>query len=326
MTQEEANNLLPQQISSVKPNPLKLKILGIAEPKFGKTSWMLSMPNSVLLATEEGHLFLPGYKIIIDAWRTREQEIWVDDDGIHHMTFTTAVQVITASNQFDFVITDTADMAGKMCLDYKLKELGITHASDWEYGKGHDLALNTPFRQEMGKLIHSGRGVGWTSHTELKDSRFSSGTKTRKECTLPGGLSKFLVPQADIILHGKFGPINPKTGKRYRIWQTEGSDDVLAGSRVQGAYRIPPRFIINSEDPYGQWSGFFQDSNKADEATEEYNRIMHDAKSAAAKPTVKGKPEASTGNEEAGDQPAVAETEEATPKMAAKPAVKKKAA
>lgn len=289
MNVDEANALLPTQISSARPNPLKLKILAIAEPKFGKTSWAMSIPNSLLLATEEGHMFIPGYKIVIECWKAKNFEIWEDDDGIKHMTMVQAIDAICASDQFDFVWMDTADMGAKMCVDYHLKQLGIQHPQDWDFGKGHELALNQPFRQEVGRLIKSGRGVGFISHTETRDSRFASGTKSRKECTLPSGIGKFLIPQADVILHGRFGPVNKETGKRYRIWQTEGSDDMLAGSRVQGEYKVPPRFVIDQEDPWGQWKGFFEDPSNADIASQQYAALMNS----------KGQPTGTTETDEA---------------------------
>lgn len=273
LTIDEANALLPQKKHGEKADPKKLSYLFIAEPKFGKTTWMSAIENSLLLAFEKGHAFIEAYKVNITAWAAPGSEI-TDIDGLIHATFMDVVEVIVQSDQFDFVIFDTADMAVKMCLDYHLKKLGISHPSDWEFGKGYDAAMNTPFRQAINRITASGRGVGFITHTETKDSRFSSGTKSRKECTLPGGISKLLIPMADVILHGRFGLRNKKTGKRDRIIVTEGSDDMLAGGRVQRTARLPGRFIVDPEDSWKQWCSFFDNPQASFDAEAEYEKAM----------------------------------------------------
>lgn len=277
LTTEEANKLLPQAKVGTVPNPKSLVYTLIAEPKFGKTTWMSQIPNSLLLAFERGHSFIEAHKIEITAWAAPNSEI-ADIGGLLHMTFEDAVTVICASDQFDFVIFDTADMAAKMCLDYHLKKFGLTHAQDWEYGKGHDVCLNTPFRQLVNKIASSGRGVGFITHSETKDSRFSTGTKARKECTLPGGVMKYVIPQSDIVLHGKFGA-RGKDGRRSRIIVTEGSDDMLAGSRVQGKFRLPTRFIVDPNNPWAQWESFFTDPEASFKAEADYEKAKRTAPS-----------------------------------------------
>lgn len=266
MELEEANSLLPTEKVGVTVNPAHLVYTIIAEPKWGKTTWATRFPDSVLLAFEQGHSFIEAHKIIMDAWHTKSPEVYQDGDGIHHMTFLHAIDIICASDRFETVVIDTADMMAKMCLDFNLRLLGIKHPSDLDFGKGYETALNTPFRQAVGKIIKSGRGVVFITHTETKDARFSSGTKTRKECTLPGGVVKFVIPQSDVVLHGKFGIMNNTTKKRDRILVTEGSDDMLAGARVQGKFRLPTRFVVDPNDPWAQWARFFEDPNAADEA------------------------------------------------------------
>lgn len=268
LTTEQANALLPQKKHGEKADPKKLIYLFIAEAKFGKTTWMSAIENSLLLAFEKGHAFIEAYKMNITAWSAKDSEV-TEIDGLTHATFTDALDVICSSDQFDFIIFDTADAAVKMCLDYNMKKLGITHPSDWEFGKGYEASQNTPFRQAINRLTSTGRGVGFITHTETKDSRFSSGAKSRKECTLPGGISKLLVPMADCILHGRFGLRNKATGRRDRIIVTEGSDDMLAGGRVQRTAKLPVHFIVDENDPWAQWVSFFNDP-KASEAAEDY--------------------------------------------------------
>lgn len=282
METEAANALLPDEPSSVIVNPKALVYTTIAEPKWGKSTWMSSIPNSLLLAFEQGHSFIKTHKIIIDAWdyvgKANQQDPYKDGNGDIHMTMMQAVDVITSSDKFDFVSMDTADMAVKMCLDYNLKRLGLAHQTDWDFGKGHDMAMNTPFRQAVGKLIKSGRGIGFITHTEIKTSQFANQQqRAKRDCTLPGGIIKFIVPQSDVILNGQFGPKLPN-GRRSRIFVTEGADDVLAGMRGNVETFLPPKFIVNHEDPWGQWVSFFENPEATSQAMQEYEALRGAAK------------------------------------------------
>lgn len=288
LTLEQANALLPTTKVSTNTNPLSLVYTLIAEPKWGKTTWFSQFPNALLVAFEQGHSFIEGYKVVIDAWAEKNSAVITDGNGLTHMTFLDFVEILTASDQYDFIIIDTADMAAKMCVDYNMRQIGIKHPSDMDFGKGYEMGLNAPFRQAMGRIIKSGRGIGFITHTETKDARFSSGKKARKECTLPGGVVKFVIPQSDVVLHGKFGIMNNKTKKRDRILVTEGSDDMLAGTRVQGKISLPSRFIVDKNNPWEQWNSFFNDSEASTKAEQQYTastRAPQDASYEETAPT-----------------------------------------
>ncbi len=272
METTEANALLPDEPTSAVVNPKALVYTMIAEPKWGKSTWFSSIPNALLLAFEQGHAFIKAHKVVIDVWDYIKQKAdpYKDGEGVVHMSMMQFVDVILASDRFDFVIVDTADMAVKMCLDYNLKRLGLTHPTDWEYGKGHDMAMNTPFRQTFGRIIKSGRGIGFITHTEIKTSQFANQQqRAKRDCTLPGGIIKFVIPQSDVILNGQFGPKLPN-GRRARILVTEGADDVLAGMRGNVETYLPPKFIVNHEDPWGQWESFFTSVEAVEKAMTDY--------------------------------------------------------
>ncbi len=274
LSTEDANNLLPTEALSSKADPLSLCYTLIATPKWGKTTWLTAFPDSVLLAFEQGHAFIKARKIIIDVWDERKFEPYTDDVGYHHLSMQMAVDALCASDQFKFVIFDTADMAGKMCLDYHLNKNGLTHPGDLEYGKGYDVCLATPFRQMCLRILKTGRGIGFITHTEIKDVKFSSGAKSKRDCTMVKQLTKFIIPQSDLILNGTFGKRNKQTKKRDRIIITEGSDDTLAGNRAQGDTVLPNRFIVDLQDPWAQWSEFFTDPKAAARAEFECNKVM----------------------------------------------------
>lgn len=273
MDTETANSLLPDSPTEVIPNPKALSYLMIAEPKWGKSTWFSNIPNSLLLAFEQGHAFINTHKVVIDAWdylRKEKPEPWKDGDGVVHMSMKQFGEVIVASDRFDFIYADTADMAVKMCLDFHLKKLGLAHQSDWEWGKGHDMAMNTPFRQAFGEIIKSGRGLGFITHSDIQTSQFANKeNRSKRDCTLPSGIKKFLVPQADVILNGQFGPKLPN-GRRSRILVTEGADDVLAGMRGNVNVYLPPKFIVDHENPWKQWEEFFTSTEAVEKAMADY--------------------------------------------------------
>lgn len=267
ISKAQAERLLPSQKSSLKVDPARLKYLLISEPKWGKTTWLMSIPGAVLFAFEEGHQFHSGFKIIIEAWDAKSIDFkpYVDDNGCSHMTLVQAVEAVCASDKFKFVGFDTADMAVKMCLDWHTKRKGVEHISDMEWGKGYDILLADPFRQQVLKLIKSGRGVGFTTHSKNEIARFSDGEKARKEMTLPRSVKQFIVGQADVIGHGEFGRKIGKT--RDRVLVLEGTTDTLAGTRA--GIHVPSRYVVDEKQIWKQWKSFFSDPAAAKRAEQE---------------------------------------------------------
>lgn len=275
MKTSEANALLPQKPTSSTMDPTRLVYLLIAIPKWGKTSFFMSNPNSLLLAFEEGHKFQRGHKVIIDKWRHRgEYPVKKDSEGCPHMTLEQAVEVLERSDRFDMVIIDTVDMAVKMCLDYHTEKAGKEHASDMgDYGKGWDIAQNAPFRRLMLRILKTKRGIAFITHTKTEIAKFTSGEKAKKASTLPTGIMRFVESQADVIFHGEYGKRRKPNRQRDRILVCEGDMDTLAGNRT-GAL-LPARYIVSPTNQWGQFSKFFTSSKASDLAESEYRKLSH---------------------------------------------------
>lgn len=300
LTTAEANDLLPQKATSQAINPNKLNYLVIGPPKWGKTTLLCSIPDALLLAFEQGHAFQVAHKMIVDSWDKKVTEenpaIWVEEDNpdVFHGTMTKIVEVLEASDRFPFIIIDTADMCAKMCLDYHLKKHGWMHAQDGgDYGKGHDIAQNTPFRHMIGRIMRTGRGIGFITHTQVNTTNLTS----KKETSLPGGVFKFIHTQADVILHGSFG--GPKKGQRWRdrILKTEGDESTLAGNRIKGL-TIPVSYIVDPEDPWGQWCSFFKDENAVATAEENFRIAKNQQTDEAEAPELEAELEPSPDREQ----------------------------
>lgn len=272
MDVETANALLPQHPTKASVNPTSYIYLFIGPPKFGKTTWACDVPDSVLLATEQGHAFHETHKIVIDAWdkHRNDRGLGIDDDGNHHLSMIEAAEAICASDRFKFVVIDTADMACKMCLDWHYKKRGVEHASDaGDYGKGWDLCLTQPFRQVIGQLMKSGRGICFITHSNIVTKKVGRVEQSREETTLPSQVQKFLHTQADIIIHGKFGRLRKGMNDRDRIIVLDGTNELLAGSRIHKMH-LPGKFIIDPEHPWNQWKSFFEDEKNVIVAEKEY--------------------------------------------------------
>lgn len=259
---ETAESFLPKLSTPRDISPASLVILMIGPPKWGKTKFMMSNPNALLLATETGHRFQAGHKIEITAWdHTGKRPAPVhDSDGIVRMSFLQAVEILESTDKFDFVIIDTTDMLAKMCSDFHCAKIAVEHPSDaGDFGKGFDLCLNSPFRRACLRIMKTGRGIGFITHSDPKTYKFKSGEKTKKESTLSGGVWKFVYTQADCILHGKFGKtVSRKDGTTYRqrILEAEGSEDAIAGVRAEGV-SLPNSWVVDPNNPWSQFAGFF---------------------------------------------------------------------
>lgn len=256
-----------------------LKWLFVAPPGFGKTTFFSLFPNCLNLACEEGHKFVKGFKLIIDAWEGNE--VGEDSDGNLHMSFTEAVKRIESSTRFSFAMIDTVDAVNKMCIDHHVGKAKQQHISELgDYGKGYDLAQNLPMRREMSKILKSGRGLGLVTHQKIATQQFKKGPASKKETTLPNGIYEMLFPQMDIIIHGEFGGVRAGQKHRDRIIKSEGSEDILAKNR--GGV-LPPAWICPAdlEESAALTQSFFkgtaEDRASAIEAAhKEYQKFYED--------------------------------------------------
>ena len=251
---------LPTLQTTAAKDPNSLVSLFVAPPGFGKSEFYGSNPETLMLCCEEGHKFVNANKIIISCWDYKTEKerkpSWTDRDGNVHMTFLEAVEALEQSDRFKHITVDTVDSLVKMILDYHYVLKKVEHAEDiGGYGKGWDIAQNTPFRRAFNRLLKTGRGIGLTTHQKAKDKQFKKGTQTKKETTLPNGVFEYLFGQIDVILHGVFGKRQKGNAQRDRLIVTEGSEEILAKNR--GGI-LPPEYICNPTGQWTQFSNFFK--------------------------------------------------------------------
>ncbi len=259
-------------------DPLSLRYLMIAPPGWGKTELFMSFPDSILLACEEGHKLVEGYKLVIDCYdytkHSAHQEPWKDQDGNIHSSFKQAVKNLQETDRFKFVIIDTVDALVKMIVDYHVQERKvegrtIEHIEELGgYGRGYDIGQNSPFRRATNSILKTGRGIGYITHQYINERTFATGQRSKKETTLPSGISKLIVPQVDIAMHGEFGKRRKPNRFKDRIIVTEGSEETLAKNR--GGI-MPNRFILpyDFEERWKTIKSFFPKNLKNIEKAEQ---------------------------------------------------------
>lgn len=251
-------------------NPSSLRWLFITPPGFGKTELGMSFPDALLLACEEGHKFVRGRKIIIDCfdYKSKVLDPWQDEGKNWHMSFIQAVERIETSGRYKTVIVDTVDALVKMVTDFSELKHRVDHVEDiGDYGKGFDLGQNKPFRQAMNRILKSGRGIIYTTHQKANTVTIKGKPQTKKETTLPQGVANHIIPQVDIVLHGRFGKRRMPNKFRDRIIITEGSEEAIAKNR--GGI-LPPKFILPFDKRWETIQEFFKDPESVKKATANY--------------------------------------------------------
>jgi AAA domain-containing protein len=284
MTKEQAQDYFPTKVTTSKPHPNRLKYLIMAPPKWGKTTLFAGVPNSLLLAFEEGHMFASTFKVVINGWDVpiRDRGPMEDDEtGIKYATAMEIVEALEVYNPFSFISIDTLDVLCKMCSEYECKKAGLQHPSDGgDWGKGWDLYQTAPVRRYYNRLAKLGVGVAAITHVkeEWKKDKFGVERYTR-ETSLPGGVQKFVHNTSDMILNGIWGRRRKGMHDRDRIISFDATNEIMAGTRVQGIY-IPNKYVVDrptEESPAASWlqlAEFFENSPAAGKAAEaQYNKF-----------------------------------------------------
>lgn len=268
-----ANDGLPSGPTKQTVDPQSLRILMIAPPGFGKTTFFSAFPDCLLLAFEEGHKFVECPKIIIDKWEGDCEG--VDADGNMHLSALAAFDRIQKSDRFKFIIIDTVDAMAKMCADHYLDLYHAQGLGDLgDFGVGYNIGQNDPTRKAFNSILKSGRGLGYTTHQVIIEEKDKKGKvlSVKKTSSMPNGIMKFLFPQVDTILHGEFGEVQEGETRRDRIIRTEGSEEILAKNRG-GIF--PPAWIVpkDAQDAWQQFECFMTSPATVQEAYNNFTSV-----------------------------------------------------
>jgi len=205
---------LPKNKSKPKSNISDYSILLYGREKIGKTTLCSQFPNSLFLMCEPGGKSLSIYQIPIHSWK----------DMIE------AIKLLESDTRFDTIVVDTADIAFKYCEERVCEKLAISHPSEEEWGKGWG-AVKDEFTRVMSRIQKLGKGVIFTSHSEEKEIRKTSGQSSdRTQPTLSKQGRRVLEPMVDLWAYYTYTP----DGSRSLV--VEGSANISAGSRIKGRF------------------------------------------------------------------------------------------
>lgn len=198
----------------------KYSILLYGQEKIGKTTFAAQFSRPYFFLFEPGGKALSLNKSDIQDWG--------------HFRY--LLKQMERDTKFDNVIFDTADVAVFMCERYVCETNGVSDLTDMDFGKGWR-ALRSEFSAGITRLIKSGKGVLFTSHSTEKEYKTKDGKKiTRIFPTMSRQAREILEPIVDIWAYYRYYG----NGREILI---QGDEEVAAGHRTekhfQGISSIP---------------------------------------------------------------------------------------
>lgn len=193
------------------------KVLLYGPPKIGKTTLVAGLdPDATLfLATEQGQGGVEAYVLPIMDWQA----------------FLGALEALKAATdeRFTTFAVDTVDLLALMCRDHVMAQMGVSHPSDLDYGKGWD-AVSTEFRLRVAALSALG-GVWFISHAEEREVKpRGRPAHTLWQPKMQKAAREFLQGFVDFIFFADFD--HDEDGTERRVLRTAASDHYNAGSRT----------------------------------------------------------------------------------------------
>lgn len=200
-------------------------ILISGEKKIGKTSLANQFGNNLVMAHEVGYKGLRIRKEDVPDWDTARA----------------VVKALRKDKFFNTVTIDTADKSFKQCEEWSNRRLGISHASEEDWGKGW-AAIRTEYERFLDSLTHTGKGVILISHTAEREVKKRNGESyTVISSTMPRQGREIIEGLVDIWCY--FG----YDGNR-RVLTIMGDDHISAGHRFSERFRTPDGRPIRAID------------------------------------------------------------------------------
>jgi hypothetical protein len=247
-----------------------ITILMHGERKIGKTTFFAQFPDTAFLLFEPGAKFLSIQKTQVPDWAT----------------FLRAVKELENTDRFRTVVIDTVSLAYTRCFEHVCREAGVDHPSEGkDFGQVWD-AIEKTFTRTMDRILHTGRGVAFIAHSEVRDFQHTDGSVRSKIIPdLTKQARKYAAGLADIIAYyGYYG--------EERLLTIRGSSDVDAGCRLDehflNSHGEPVRSIPMGHSPQDAYANYIAsfgnllDDAHPDDTTTSFSEVP--AKREARKP------------------------------------------
>ena len=213
---QELSLSLPDSKSKPSPSLQAYSMLIYGRKKIGKSSLVAEFPNTMFLMCEPGGKALEIFQKPVRNWR--EFEGYID--------------LVIKDDRFDTVCVDTSDYSYDFCMDYVCEKRVIDHPSDEDYGKGWK-AVRREYTRVLNKLLHSGKGVVFISHSKDEEIKARKNESYHKVTSSMSG-------QAKDVLEGLIDIwVNFDYDGKKRFLIIQGNDEVDAGHRLRDHFNYP---------------------------------------------------------------------------------------
>lgn len=219
-------------------------ILLYGREKIGKTKAFSSFPNTLFAATEPGTKGLSIYEF---NWEKGGVTSW----PIFVRMVDLLVAVPAVERKIKHVCVDTADRAYDMCLDWVCEERSIEYpgqdsAGDEDYGKSWR-AVKQEFLSQIYRLVQSGYGVSFTSHSKEETIKTRSGIKYTRIFPSMGNQARSVIEAlVDFFFYAEYVKIGA-SGETKRVLICQGDETIWAGAR-EGCTDVFPQFLPLEKD------------------------------------------------------------------------------
>lgn len=191
-------------------------ILLYGKKKIGKSSLGAQFEDTLFLMCEPGGKALNIFQVPVRNWK--EFEGYID--------------LAIKDTRFKTIVIDTADYSYEYCLEWVCDKLVIDHPSDEAYGKGWK-AVKNEYTRVVNKLLHSGKGVIFISHSKDEEIKTRRNDSYHKVTSSMSG-------QAKDVLEGLIDIwVNYDYDGRRRYLVIQGNDEVDAGHRLKNHFKYP---------------------------------------------------------------------------------------
>lgn len=206
-------------------------LLVYGREKIGKSTLFASFPDSIFFATEPGTKGLEIFELNAEHGGCKDWKI-----------FRQGIKLLESTDKFANVIIDTVDRAYDMCMDYVCAKLGIDYpgvdaTGKNDYGKSWR-AVRDEFTDGIHRILQTGRGLCFTSHSKEETVRTRSGMEyTRIYPTISNQGRKVVEALVDMFFYCEY--IRDSRGETRRVLITQGDETIWAGSRTTMAEDFP---------------------------------------------------------------------------------------
>lgn len=205
---------LPTEKSEPADSILAYSMLVYGKKKIGKTSLISNFEDTMFLMCEPGGKALSVYQRPVRNWSE----------------FVAYVDLLIEDTTFKTVAIDTGDFLYEFCMEYVCEKLAIEHPSDEAYGKGWK-AVRAEFTLQVTRLLHSGKGVVFISHSKEEEFNTRRGDTYHKTVSsMPGQAKDVLEGLVDIWVNYDYDGTD-------RFLIIGGNDEVDAGHRLEGRFK-----------------------------------------------------------------------------------------